>query len=144
MDLGRLLLAGAAFAIIAYVVHTAGAFATMGYYTDPAYFPVWSPVMMPGPGGPPLSFTGYSLLFNGIAGVFFAFVYKVLKDAVPGKSPAQKGATYGALVFLVAGVPSFFAMVLLINLPSPLLLAWAVENLAVWLLAGVATAKAMR
>ncbi len=36
----KILLAGIAFAIIAYLIHTAGAIATMNYYQDPAYFPV--------------------------------------------------------------------------------------------------------
>lgn len=110
-------------------------------YKDPAYFPVWSKLMMPAEGAPPASFMYLSLLFNFISAVLFTLVYVVLKNGVPGASISFKGLTFGALMFLIAGIPGALAMFLLLNLPLSLILLWTAEDLVWKLLGGMAAAK---
>jgi len=137
----KVLLAGIAFAVIAYVIHMAGAIAMMKYYQDPAYFAVWSKIMMPAQGPPPASFTYYSLSFSLIGGILFALVYEIVRSSFAGETYVKKGLYFGTLVFLVAGIPGFLSMYLLINLPAVLLAEWALESLVVYLAGGIVAAK---
>ena len=144
MSWPRILIAGALYAIVAWIVHTLGAIASMKYYLMPEYFAVWSKIMMPAAGPPPLSFTLYSLTYSLIGGILFALVYNIVKDSVKKKSAVKTGLYYGLLVFAVAGIPSLFMLHLLINLPSMLIVAWGIENIAIYLTAGMITAKINR
>ena len=143
LNLPRLLAAAAVYVIIAQIIFTIGAMADMPYYMDAAYSDVWSKVMMPAAGPPPAEFYYASILFQAVYGFLFAFVYTVIKGAVPGKGWKNKGLMYGFLVFLVAGV-SDLGMVLLVNLPMALVLSWVLQGLVVYLLAGLAAAKIVK
>jgi len=136
----KIILSAALFAIIGQIIHSIGAFLSMGYYTMPDYLAVWSKLMMPTAGPPPLSFTLYSLLFGFIGGLLFAIVYALLKFSVPGRTIVKKGLIYGFLVFLVGGIPGYLALILLINLPFLLILLWAIESLVINLLGGMVVA----
>ena len=140
----RLLAAAVAYLVIAQVVYTLGVFADMGYYTDPNYFPLWSKLMMPAAGPPPIEFTLASMAFQFIAGLLFALVYAVVKGSVPGKGWKNKGLMYGFLIFLVAGIPFTLTLTLLINLPPGLILSWMLQGLVTYLLAGLALARIVK
>lgn len=137
----RMIGAGVLFGIIALIVHWIFAYVGMDYYLDPAYFPVWSKLMMPTAGPPPASFLYYSLTFNIISGILFAFVYTVLGSCVPGKKFIIRGLVYGFLVFLVGAIPGYLATYLLINLPPELIALWAVESLIIYSIGGMVVAK---
>ncbi|MBI5159483.1 hypothetical protein HY992_05165 [Candidatus Micrarchaeota archaeon] len=137
-------LSAVAVAIISQVIHTIGAIATMSFYLDPAYFPVWSKIMMPGPGAPPTEFYLLSLASSFITGLLYAGGYSLLIKAIPGKTFFTKGLNYGALLFALASIPFTLSLVLLINLPIPLIIEWAAENMLILLLAGVAIAKLVK
>lgn len=137
----RIFLAALLMAVVGQVIHMLSAGLGMGYYSDPEYVGVWSPLMMPIPEeGPPAYFFYYSLLFGFISAGLFAVVYSVLQRAVPGRGRAAKGLAYGLLVFLVAGIPGMLSLYLLINLPVGLIGLWAVETLVVYLLGGMIVA----
>ncbi len=140
----RVIIAGIVFVIIAQIVHTGFAFLSMDYYLDETYFPVWSKIMMPGPGPPPAEFMYYSIFFGLIGGILFALVYAVIGIHSPGNTVANKGLMYGFLIFLVAGIPGALSMFLLINLPAMLIVTWAIENLIIYLIGGVVTAKLVK
>ena len=144
MSWPRILIAAILYTIVAWVVHTLGAIASIKYYLIPEYFAVWSKIMMPTAGPPPLSFTLYSLAYSLIGGILFVLVYNIVKDSIKQKSAAKTGLYYGVLVFAVAGIPSLFALHLLINLPGMLIVAWGIENIFIYLAAGMITAKINR
>jgi hypothetical protein len=129
------------FAVISQGVHTIGALVEMDYYFLPQYFQVWSEIMMPEPGPPPLAFTMLSFLAAFITGVIYCFVYKIIMRWIPGDSSVMKGINFGVLLFFVGVVPSTLSMVLLINLPLGLVFYWAVEGLAVNILGGILIVK---
>ncbi|RZN39816.1 MAG: hypothetical protein EFT35_03565 [Methanophagales archaeon ANME-1-THS] len=139
--LARILGAGVVFGIIALIIHTLFAFVSMDFYGDPAYLPVWSKLMMPTAGPPPASFLYYSLSFNIISGILFALVYTVIGSCVPGERFVSRGLMYGFLIFLVGAIPGYFALYLLINLPTILIALWAVESLLLYLIGGIVVAK---
>ncbi len=136
-DWKGILIVGVVLAIIAQIVHTIGASLTMGYYQDPAYFKVWSKLMMPSEGPPPASFVLASLGHGLITSIIFAFVYSMIKGAIPGGTPVRKGLNYGLLIFLIAGVTFPLTLLLLINLPLGLILSWSAEALVIYLIGGL-------
>lgn len=136
----KILLSAVAVTIIAFVLHMADGLFGMQYYTDPSYYAVWSEIMMPESGPPPMSFYYLSVAFNFVVAVLFTTVYLVIKRGIPGESVAAKGAYYGLLMFLVAGVSGALSMYLLFYLPVPLILLWTVEGFAINILGGMAIA----
>ena len=140
----RVFWAGVLFAVLAQIIHTVGAFLTMGYYTMPDYFAVWSNIMMPAAGPPPNSFYVYSIIVGIVSGILIALVYGVVKGSVPGRTAAKRGLNYGLLVFLVGGIPGYLSILLLINLPALLILYWAIETLIVNLVGGMIIARIVR
>ena len=155
----RILAVAILYAIVGEIVMTLGAFLDMSYYFDPAYFGVWSKIMMPAAGPPPLEFYYFGIAFQLVAGFLFAFVYSVVKRSVNlgvhstlnlragkewHKGWYNMGLMYGFLIFLVAGIPTTMTLYLLINLPVGLLLSWMLQNLVVYLIMGLVAAKLVK
>jgi len=136
-----ILISAILFAIVAQVIHTIGAFASMGYYTDPAYFALWSKLMMPAAGAPPTEFFVLTLALALITALFYAGAYAMLMKSIPGKTYVKKGLVYGLLLFLVAIVPGYLSMALLINVPFALVAEWVLESLVALLIGSVVIAK---
>jgi len=132
-----------AYTVILFIVHMAGAIVDMGYYLMPDYFAVWSKIMMPVPGPPPIEFTYASLLFGFIAGLLFTYCYYLVRHSMPGKGLA-KGLNYGMFVMLLAGLPFYMTTTLLINLPQGLMLSWLLQTFIIYELSGIAVAKLVR
>lgn len=143
MDFKRFFLAAILFAIVGEAVHTVGAILEMGYYTDPAFFSVWSKIMMPGAGPPPQSFYLISAGFGLIAALIYTYVYEAVKRCIPGGDYFNRGVSFGSLLFVVGALPSTFMLILLINIPFGLIAAWAVEGLLVNLVGGMLIARIM-
>lgn len=129
------------FAIVSQLVRSIEAIATMQYYFMENYFPVWSKVMMPTEGAPPAGFYALSFLFALVTGLIYAFVYSKIRGCLPGKNALKKGSYFGALLFLVAGIPFALSLYLLINLPIELILAWAFTSMVVYMAGGILIAK---
>jgi hypothetical protein len=140
----RILAVAILYIIVGEIVMTLGAMADMNYYMDSNYFSVWSKIMMPTAGPPAAEFYYISIASQLVTGFLFAFVYAVIKGAVPGKGWKNKGLMYGFLVFLVAGIPTTLTFILLINLPIGLLLSWMLQSLVVYLVMGLVGAKLIK
>lgn len=136
----KIVLGAIAFVIIAQVLHNVLAMLTMDFYRDPAYFSVWSKMMMPGPGGPPAEFMYYSLAFSFVTGLIYSGIYDRVKGFMKG-IVWKKGMKFGFVIFLMVGLPFFFTTYLLINLPVALLFYWLIiDGLITYLLGGIAIA----
>jgi hypothetical protein len=133
----RFIVAALAYTVFAYLLHLIGALLTLQFYLDPAYFPVWSRLLMPTAGPPPLAFSVYSLILGFAAALLFVFIFLQVRPLFKGTSRARRGATYGFGVFLVGGLPGFFMLWLLINLPFLLLVDYAIEGLIANIVGGV-------
>ena len=140
---GKVILGSVFYAVIAQIVHTLGAFLTMGYYLMPEYLPVWSKIMMPAEGPPPGSLYVYSIVFALLTGLFLAYFYVVLRKSIWGDNAAKRGWCYGLIVFFIATIPCSLMLVLMINLPMAIIISWTVEMLVINVLAGMAIAKLM-
>jgi hypothetical protein len=139
----KIILLGIVFAIIAQIVHTIESMATMNFYTDPAYFGLWSKIMMPGQGPPPTEFYIYSIIFSFIAGIIYALIYTMIRKSIPGKTIFNHGLYFGFILFLI-GLPSILSLYLLINLPNMLLISWTITALIIDLIFGVIVVKLIK
>lgn len=137
----KLILSGIVFAVIAQIIHSLEAIATMGYYLKPEYFAVWSKIMMPKAGAPPTEFYALSILFAIVSGILYAIVFRKIQNSLPGKTLVKKGSFFGVILFLAAGIPSALSMILLINLPLELIVSWAFTSLIIYIIGGIAIAK---
>ncbi len=144
INAARFLLGALAYTVLAFVLHFIGAELTMQYYMDPAYFAVWSRLMMPTAGPPPLTFSIYSLILGYITALLFVFIYLKVRPIFKGRSLRYMGAIFGFGVFLVGGLPGFFMLALLINLPFLLILDWAIEGLIANVVGGVLVAYILK
>lgn len=142
-DSKKIVISAAVFALLSQVIHTVSAIFTMSYYTNPAYFPLWSKIMMPTAGPPGTEFYVFSIIASFITGLVFAGAYSILGRSVP-ESAFGRGINYGIMLFLIAGVPFTFTTYLLLAVPSALLLAWAFESLVIYVIAGAAFEKILR
>ncbi|MBE0524648.1 MAG: hypothetical protein IBX40_10000 [Methanosarcinales archaeon] len=120
-NLGKIVIASIAILVISQVIHTIGAVLTMDYYTDEAYAQVWSKIMMPAIGPPPMSFYIISMFSAFVFALIFVSVYDIFEASVPGKTWKKKGVYYGLIIFLLSS-QSYMAMSYLINLPCAILL----------------------
>ena len=130
------------FTIAAQVVHIVGAMAEMSYYTDPANFALWSPLMMPAAGPPGAEFYAASIIASFIIGLVFAAAYGLLKASIPGKA-SKKGMNFALLLFMLATVPGALSMGLVFAVPVGLIVAWAIEDLVIYLISCAVFAKTM-
>jgi hypothetical protein len=143
MKVWKIIVAGILFAVIAQVIHMIESFATMNFYTDPAYFAVWSKIMMPGEGAPPTEFYIYSIIFGVITGIIYAVIYAIINKSLPEKTFVKQGIYFGFLLFLI-GIPMSLTMYLLINLPALLLVYWSISSLIIDLIGGIIIAKIVK
>ncbi|MEW6036008.1 MAG: hypothetical protein AB1529_05320 [Candidatus Micrarchaeota archaeon] len=143
MDWKNILVAALVYTVVAQAFHTAGAILTMDYYTNPAYFPLWSRLMMSDAGPPGAEFFIFALVFGLVQGTVFAASYEVLKKSVPGKE-GRRGLNFGLMLFLIVQVPSTLTSMLLLAVPVPLLMAWSLESFAAFAVSGYAFSKLIR
>lgn len=113
--------------VVSFIVRQIEAIFTMGYYMDPAYFGVWSKVMMPTAGPPPPEFMITSFVFTFITGVSLAVIYYYLRKYLPDNNK-QRVFYFADLMiatsFIFFTLPSY----LLFNLPLGLLVSWFVTS----------------
>lgn len=140
----RIIVAGIIYAVVAQVIFNLGAFLGRSYYADPNYFKVWSKIMMPGEGGPPASFYVYAIAFFIIGAILYALVYSWIKGGLKGKSTVAKGLFYGLILFLVAGIPCFLMLHLLIDVSFMLNFTWMIEGFIVYLVGGIIIAALVK
>jgi hypothetical protein len=138
--LKKLALFGFIFAVISMIIHTLAAFLEMSYYVNPAYFSLWSKIMMPNAGPPGILFYVLSFLFSFISGAIFACVFTILKRGIQYKG-IVRGIFYAMLIFLVVSVQGYLAMILLVAVPPILVLYWAIESLVIYAITGIILGK---
>jgi hypothetical protein len=143
MKLWKIIASGVFFAIISQIIHTMESIATMGFYTDPAYFGVWSKIMMPTAGPPGTEFYIYSIVFSIISGIVLTVVFEMTKKGIPGKSLARQGLYFGMVLFLIS-LTWTMTLYLLVNLPALLLIYWSISGLIAYLIGGMIIAKIMK
>lgn len=140
---GKLILAGVIYTVVATVIHEAEAFLDMKYYVDPAFFGLWSKIMMPSAGPPPASFFITSAIITFATGVMLALVYYYIYDLLPANF--RKRVFFFTDLMIGANL-IFFTMpaYLMFNIPLALLVSWFVSTFVILLIAAFTFVKILK
>lgn len=132
LSLKKVLLTSVIFTIISFVLHQIEALLTMKYYLMPSYFGVWSKLMMPSNGPPPVSFMVTSLIFTFVTGVSITFIYYYLKDRLP-EHKWKRIAYFTDLMIGTYFVFFTLPVYLMFNVPGGLLVSWFISTFVILL-----------
>ena len=139
----KVILSGAIFTVISFVIRQVEALLTMGYYTDPQYFGLWSKLMMPSNGPPPAEFMITSLVFTFVTGVSLALIYYYLRKHLP-QNLKQRVFYFADLMvatsFLFFTLPAY----LMFNIPVGILVSWFIASFIILLSASFIFVKIIK
>lgn len=140
---GKVFLAAFIYLVIAYALRQAEVLLTVNYYMMPDYLGVWSKLMMPTQGPPPLEFTLISVLFTFLAGIVIAAMYDFTKGLFE-KGNCEKISGFTMMISVIILVVAYLPMLLLFNLPFILVVSWFVTSVLSVFLATIAFTKLMK
>ncbi|MFA4982926.1 MAG: hypothetical protein WC588_01790 [Candidatus Micrarchaeia archaeon] len=143
MDWKKASIAACAYAAISQIVYFFGATFDMGYYTDPANAQIWSKVMMPDAGPPPMEFYLLSLMLGFATGLLYALAFTFVHRSIKAKNALETGLRFGLFIFAMVSVTGFVSMSLLLAIPAGLQFSWLVQGLVTSLASGLVYAKVM-
>jgi len=118
------------FTVSSFVIHQIEALLTMKYYLDPNYFGLWSKLMMPKAGPPPMEFMITSIVFSLVTGISVTLIYYYLKDHLP-KEKMKRTFYFADLMIATSFVFSTLPMYLMFNIPVALLVSWFISNFVI-------------
>jgi len=127
--------------IIGFVLRMVESILTMDYYMDPAYFSVWSKLMMPTAGPPPMEFFLASLASGFVIAFIYTWFFHYIRPVLADGNWMRTGACFGLLLFLVTTLTGTLGMALIVNLPLSLMAIWAFTGLLIDLIYGLVLAK---
>lgn len=139
----KLLITSVIYTIIAVIVHQIEAFLTMNYYMMPEYFGVWSKLMMPKAGPPPMEFYITSLVITFVSGVSLSLVYYYIRDMLP-KDFAKRVFLFADLTIGLGFIFFTLPVYLLFNLPLGLLIAWFISSFIILLASSYTFVKILK
>jgi len=140
---GSVFVCGLIYTVIATIVHQIEAFLMMDYYTMPAYFGVWSKLMMPSKGPPPMEFFLVSLIITFVSGVSLALIYYYVRDILPKKFWLRV-TFFADLMVATSFIFSTLPMYVLINLPMQLLISWFISGFIILVAASYTFVKLIK
>ena len=77
------------------------------------------------------------IVYNIVVGVIMAYVFSIIKSAVPG-SGITKGVIFGLMVWLLGSVPGLGITYLTMNIRNKLIITWLINGLVNYMAAGAA------
>lgn len=136
----KILLVGFIYTIFTTIVHQLEAIMMMKYYQMPAFFGVWSKLMMPNAGPPPPQFMIVSTIMNFYSGLAIAIIYYYIRSLLP-KQFWKRIFFFADLMiatsFIFFTLPSY----LLFNLPIQLLFSWFISSFIIIVLTSLTLVK---
>lgn len=127
INIAKVLLIGMLYTLLTTVIRQIEALITLRYYTMPQYFGVWSKLMMPTTGPPPLSFLTTSIILTFAGGISLALVYYYLRDMLP-KDFRQRVLLFADLLIGLQFIFFTLPVYLLFNVPVELLVSWFISS----------------
>lgn len=143
IHVGKVLLIGLLYTGFTMIVRQFEVVLTMKYYTDPAYFGVWSKLMMPTAGPPPPEFMIMSTMLTFLSGVAITIIYYYLRDYLP-KGYWKRATFYADILISTSFVFFTLPVYLLFNIPMALLGYWFVSTFVILLLGSLLVVKIIR
>ncbi len=139
----RVFLSGLVYMVIAFVIHQIEALLTLNYYMDPQYFGLWSNLMMPVAGPPPISFMVTSLVITLVSGISITIVYYYLKDMLP-KNIWKRTFLFADLMVGTSFIFFTLPVYLMFNVPVGLLVSWFFSSFIILLGASIVMVRIVK
>ena len=140
---GKIILVSIILLVIQMVIMNIEAFFDMKYYIMPQYFTVWSGLMMPNAGPPPIEFFIMSSLFSFLSALVLACVYECFKGSLEKKFWSRV-LGYTKLMALLSLIFAYLPMYLMINLPLGLIASWFISGILVIFLGTIVFVKVLK
>ncbi len=137
---GKLLLCGLIYLVFATVIRQIEVIFAMKYYLMPEYFGVWSKMMMPSAGPPPLNFMIMSMTFTLATGLSLGLVYYYVRNFLP-KSFWHRVTFFTDLMISASFIFFTLPAYLLFNLPLGLLISWFISSFIILFLTSLTLVK---
>lgn len=139
----KVLVAGLVYLVVATVINQIEAILTMSYYKIPAYFGLWSKIMMPSAGPPPLRFFIMSISFSLLSGITVAAIYEILKENLE-KGFWMRILNFTLVIFWISIIFFTLPIYLLFNVPTGLLISWVIGEFLIVFLATISFVKILK
>lgn len=130
IPLRKVFVAAVVYTLIATFIHQIETILTIQFYLMPEYQLVWSRLMMPAEGPPPILFNVTSAVFTFVTGFMLAGLFAFLKPLFP-KSRLKQVLWFTDIIIGMLFVFMFLPMFLLINIPYFLLVSWYVTQIVI-------------
>lgn len=146
-NIGRGLLAGFLFMLVAEAISFFGIWMNKFYYTHLEYIGLWSNFIRPVAGQIPWTFFLYSALISFFIGFIYSFFYHMVRVSIHGHAPHKnwvKGLLYGVFLTFVVGIPFLLHTFLIHGVPDLLAVSWFAESVMKFLAGGVVIACIMK
>jgi hypothetical protein len=140
---GKVFVVGFFYTVIATIIHQIEAIVSMKYYMMPEYFGVWSKLMMPKAGPPPLDFFITSTILTFTTGVSLALVYYYIRDMLP-KNFRERVLLFADLLIGLQFIFFTLPVYLLFNLPIALLVSWFISSFFILFAASYISVKIIK
>jgi hypothetical protein len=140
---GKVILVGFLFTLVSTVIHNIEAMLMLKYYMMPQYFGVWSKIMMPSAGPPPMQFFVISILMTFTSGVSLAIIYYYLREYLP-KGYFRRVTYFADLMAATSLVFFTLPVFLMFNVPLPLLGSWFISTFITLVAASIIIVKVLR
>jgi hypothetical protein len=143
INIGKLVLVGIIYTVVATVIHQIEAMFTMKYYLDPAYFGLWSKLMMPTAGPPPAAFFITSAILTLASGISLGLIYYYIRDMLPAKF-WPRVFFFTDLMIATSFIFSTLPMYLMFNVPGGILVSWFISSFVILLVSAYAFVKILK
>lgn len=127
---GKLGLVALIYTVVTTVFRQIEALVTMKYYLMPEYFGVWSKLMMPNAGPPPMSFFITSVIIALVSGISLGLVYYYIRDMLP-KQFWKRVFFFADLCIGLGFIFFTLPVYLMFNVPVGLLVSWFITGFVI-------------
>lgn len=143
ISFGKLLLVAGVYTVVATVLRQIEAVVTMKYYLMPEHFGVWSKIMMPNVGPPPIDFFLSSAVITFATGLSIAVIYYYMRDILP-KDPRKRTFYFADILVGTSFVFFTLPVYLLFDVPWQLLISWFVTSFIILLIGSYTIVKIIK
>ena len=143
INIGKLLLVAGIYTVAATILRQIEAVVSMKYYMSPEYFGVWSKIMMPSVGSPPMEYFLSSVVITFATGLSITIIYYYMRDILP-KNPRTRTFYFADIMIGTSFVFFTLPTYLLFNLPWQLHLSWFITTFIILLIGSYTIVKVIK
>lgn len=132
MNIKRILLAAVAVTVLGIIIGGATCGSTFSWVYQLEPVSVWRP----------LETICWAKMYGGlfVLEIVLAYIYDLLKTAVPGKNKVIRGAVFGAMVWAVGMLPGMLSTYIFMTVATTVVVYWTISGFFISVLKGIVIA----